>query len=103
MKTVLTALNVGVRVMFKAIPQESPNFEIVKEWYGKNGVKSRLIRCLYNGCWSYALDYNNCRESVDISIRKNDTGIHIDIPCIIPKKYINEVRNLICWREAQPA
>lgn len=87
--------------MFKCNAQTVDNFEILKEWYGRNGIKSRLIRCWYKGSWCYALDYNNCRESVDIDIRRSPLGIQINIPEIVPKLYKKEVRRLICIKEEQ--
>lgn len=99
----LSVNSVGEKIMSSTIPQTAPNFEIVKEWFGKNGLKSRLICCLYKGTWCYALDYNNCKESVDIPVRKTLTGLHVDVPLFVPKLYRVEVPKLINAREAKSA
>lgn len=89
--------SVGVRSM-----ENSENFEIIKEWFGEKGtLTSRLIRCFYKGAWNYALDYNCCKESVDITVVRSPLGLRVSIPAFIPKRYLREVPSLILSREAQ--
>ena len=73
----------------------SGSFEILKEWEGKNGIKARLSRSFFKSSWCYSLDFQNCKNTVDIEVKRTPIGVSVSFPSDMPCSYKREVKELI--------